>query len=56
MEVGIKAVTLDHDLGDGGLSTAMRGDAPRPVTLQSPKPALGHTASDFLVSEKQTFN
>ena len=48
VKAGAEAVTLDHDLGDGGLSR---------TTLQRSKdPALDHLPPDFQVSEKQTFN
>lgn len=41
VKAGAEAVTLDHDLGDGG--------------LQRSKPASDHLPPDFQVSEKQTF-
>lgn len=55
MKAGASAVTVNHNLGDGGLIGAVGGEVPEPLSLQCAKPALGYLPPDFQAREKQTF-
>lgn len=50
------SITLNHNLGDGGLSRAEGWEVLGSLSLQGARPALGHPHPDFKVNEKQTFN